>query len=209
MTSGIAAHIPILSEAAFKPYDGSPSALVDVIRPQETDNTHEHQPSPEEEYLRGLKAGREEAAAEAAVIEQGLADQHASELAELRASMEADIAERLSYELVDGLSQLEQRLASSLSALLEPLLEDQVSNRVVGAFCQTLQALWDGEQRIEIHGPKQLLKRLDEVLAAKAIKVSCVESDVSELVVLLGDTVIESQLSKWLKMISEAVEGRS
>ncbi|WP_289034716.1 hypothetical protein [uncultured Roseibium sp.] len=204
MTS-IAAHIPVISEASLKSFENASAMLVDVVQAPEPENTG-HEDLTETAYRRGLDEGTRLAEESIATQLKALQEEHQAQLQELRHTTDRHYAEMLAEGLQKEFLGLEQRLAASLSNLLGPLVEERLSEIVVGSFASTLKNLWDREQAlsIKVQGPASLLERLVEQLGPEASRIETEEAATGDLQVVLNDTLVESQLSNWLSMISEA-----
>ncbi|MBS8260800.1 hypothetical protein DYI23_11260 [Roseibium polysiphoniae] len=204
MTS-IAAHIPVISEASLKSFENASAMLVDVVHAPEPENIGQEDLT-ETAYRRGLDEGTRLAEESIATQLKALQEEHQAQLQELRDTTDRHYAEMLAEGLQKEFLGLEQRLAASLSNLLGPLVEERLSEVVVGSFASTLKNLWDREQAlsIKVQGPASLLERLVEQLGPEAARIETEEAATGDLQVVLNDTLVESQLSNWLSMISEA-----
>ncbi|MEP0232019.1 hypothetical protein [Roseibium sp.] len=204
MTS-IAAHIPVISEASLKSFENASAMLVDVVHAPEPENTGQEDLT-ETAYRRGLDEGTRLAEESIATQLKALQEEHQAQLQELRDTTDRHYAEMMAEGLQKEFVGLEQRLAASLASLLGPLVEERLSEIVVGSFASTLKNLWDREQalRIKVQGPASLLERLVEQLGPEASRIETEEAATGDLRVVLNDTLVESQLSNWLSMISEA-----
>ncbi|MEP4033822.1 hypothetical protein [Roseibium polysiphoniae] len=204
MTS-IAAHIPVISEASLKSFENASAMLVDVVHAPEPENIGQEDLT-ETAYRRGLDEGTRLAEESIATQLKALQEEHQAQLQELRDTTYRHYAEMLAEGLQKEFIGLEQRLAASLSNLLGPLVEERLSEIVVGSFASTLKNLWDREQAlsIKVQGPASLLERLVEQLGPEASRIETEEAETGDLRVVLNDTLVESQLSNWLSMISEA-----
>jgi len=204
MTS-IAAHIPVISEASLKSFENASAMLVDVVHAPEPENIGQEDLT-ETAYRRGLDEGTRLAEESIATQLKALQEEHQAQLQELRDTTDRHYAEMLAEGLQKEFVGLEQRLAASLASLLGPLVEERLSEIVVGSFASTLKNLWDREQAlsIKVQGPASLLERLVEQLGPEASRIETEEAATGDLRVVLNDTLVESQLSNWLSMISEA-----
>ena len=210
MKPEIAQHIPVFKKPAFRSFDGSPSALVEVVKlDEETPKQKSQEEQLQQEFEKGLKAGRQAAETAAQEREAERDEAHEADLLALRAELEAEIAEKLGQDLQCAFEELEERLAENLSRLLLPFLEGAVAEHVVRAFATTLQELWAETRGLEITGPRNLLDRLEHELGSLSDRVKLVEGASADLKVRLGDTVIESQFAKWMAVISEDREAAS
>lgn len=204
MTS-IAAHIPVISEASLKSFENASAMLVDVVHAPEPENIGQEDLT-ETAYRRGFDEGTRLAEESIATQLKALQEEHQAQIQELRDTTDRHYAEMLAEGLQKEFIGLEQRLAASLSNLLGPLVEERLSEIVVGSFASTLKNLWDREQAlsIKVQGPASLLERLVEQLGPEASRIETEEAATGDLQVVLNDTLVESQLSNWLSMISEA-----
>ncbi|WP_153772069.1 hypothetical protein [Labrenzia sp. CE80] len=204
MTS-IAAHIPVISEASLRSFENASAMLVDVVHAPEPENIGQEDLT-ETAYRRGLDEGTRLAKESIESQLKALQEEHQVRLQELRETTDRHYAEMLAEGLQKEFAGLEQRLAASLSNLLGPLVEERLSEILVGSFAGTLKNLWDREQAlsIKVQGPASLLERLVEQLGPDASRIETEEAATGDLQVVLNDTLVESQLSNWLSMISEA-----
>lgn len=147
----------------------------------------------------GLAAGRaeKEAALEAQAAEfEARLDEERAAWAEREG---AEFAERMEA----AFGALGAEVEEGVAAILAPLLEEAVRDRIVQDLVAALDTLLAGEAGplVEISGPQDLLSRLGARLGARAKAVTFAPSGGVEIKVVAERTVIETQLGHWLKRI--------
>ena len=160
-----------------------------------------------EAEARGRAAGRAEAEAEA---EARLAQERAA-FAERLAQARAEWAETEGAALADGLSTAFTRLDADLSArvarLLAPVLSEALRGQAVAALSAAVTRLLAEPQpaALRVIGPEDLITALSGRLGHLSASVAFTAADTPEVTVSAGETVIETELAAWGRLIAAAV----
>lgn len=163
------------------------------------------------------KAKAELAASEAARKEQ--AEQFEVMLADRLTTARAEWAEaegdRLAAAIGEAYGTLETRVSEVLSRILLPFVGDAMRDRAVEEFRHAIAALMNqphtGEPQapvITIRGSDDLLNVLRERLGEPE-GVAFEPGPQTEIEATCGDTVIESRLEVWMKLLTSANEGNA
>jgi hypothetical protein len=103
-------------------------------------------------------------------------------------------------------------VSDQVADVLAKFLERAVEQRALSELAQLVgAAMAEGTAvRIRITGPEALLAQLRGQLAARAAAIEySVAADKTEVLVAIGDTILETQLSAWGERIAAAVAGES
>lgn len=156
---------------------------------------------------RGHEAGRAEALAEA---EERLAQERAAfetRLAEARHDWAETEGTVLAGQLAAAFAGLDATLSERVARLLAPVLDQALRRQAVEALSQAVTRLLAEPQpaAISITGPEDLIAALSGRLSGLSAAVAFTAADVTEVTVSAGETVIETELSAWGRLISAAV----
>lgn len=158
-------------------------------------------------FERGVAEGRLAALQECEAL-------HADRLAVLKAAHAAERAAWVSSEgenlrkgLAEGLRTLEERIATSAVAVLEPFIEQAVVIKAREDLLQRLKIiLSDGKGwRISARGRKDLLDYLKAVLPENVDPT--LEATDGELTVSVADTVLHTALTEWIEELRRTRNG--
>ena len=116
-------------------------------------------------------------------------------------------ADQLSEQLTAGLSELETRIADTVSELLKPFLVGAVRRRVIDDLLRAIDTLVTSENGVtlEISGPEDLQQVLREKLEGKNIRLAFISGGGPELRIVAGQTVLETQLAGWMTKVEEVL----
>ncbi len=160
----------------------------------------------------GYRRGRAEATAEAeaaiAALEARLAEAEALATRERAALAEAWTAQ-LQAGLESSFGALEARLAERISAVLKPVLTEQLVERACDAFAEAVRTLGCGTAgaALIVEGPQELLDRLQARLSASEFAaITLAATPRPDLRLELNGTVIETQLARMHAALEEALE---
>jgi hypothetical protein len=158
-----------------------------------------------EAYERGFRDGELSARAESEErrVKDLTAQQEKNE-AELREFQMNECAQ-LAGLIEGGLIEIEQRIASSVTRILTPFIEERLTRQVVEDLCQEIARLRAGSSPslARIRGPEILLARLCQRISSLPIDVEYLVEDRFEVRVEAGDTVPESDLEPWTRLLAE------
>ena len=156
---------------------------------------------------RGREAGRAEALAEA---EERIALERAAfetRLADVRRAWAETEGTVLAGQLAAAFAGLDATLSERVARLLAPVLDAALRRQAVGALSQAVTRLLAEPQpaAISITGPEDLIAALSGRLSGLSAAVAFTAADVTEVTVSAGETVIETELSAWGRLIAAAV----
>ncbi|WP_232631145.1 hypothetical protein [Methylobacterium sp. Leaf118] len=160
-----------------------------------------------EAEARGRAAGRAEAeeAAAARIASERAAFQ--DRLAEAR----QDWAENEGAALADGLTaafaRLDAELSERVARLLAPVLTESLRRQAVAALSVAVTRLLAEPQpaALRVTGPEDLITALSGRLGHLSASVAFTAADTPEVTVTAGETVIETELAAWGRLIAAAV----
>lgn len=156
---------------------------------------------------RGREAGRAEAEAEA---ETQIAAERVAFEERLRGARR-DWVEAEGAALARGLNaafaELDATLSQRVARLLAPVLTDALRRQAVDALSAAVTRLLAEPQpsAIAITGPEDLIAALSRRLSGLSAAIAFTAADVAEVTVCAGETVIETELSAWGRLIAAAV----
>jgi len=163
-----------------------------------------------EAYHRGVQAGMDAANAEAATA-------RALERAE---TQRRSVVERLDFQMNEfaqlgekisaGLIEVEQRIADVAARILQPLMTQAVSRKIVDELTENITLLLrNGGQNglIKISGPEKVLNLLKKRVSQIAVDVEYVsEEEGIEVTVEAQNTTIRSAFAPWADLIASLGE---
>lgn len=156
---------------------------------------------------RGREAGRAEALAEAeariAAERAGFEDR----LAQARRDWSEGEGAALAAQLTAAFADLDATLSERVARLLAPFLTESLRRQAVEALSEAVTRLLAEPQpaAISITGPEDLIAALSGRLAGLSAAVAFTASDATEVTVSAGETVIETELSAWGRLIAAAM----
>ncbi|POF30145.1 hypothetical protein [Roseibium marinum] len=201
MTMSAASHIPVITVPKFKSYGAYDPALVDVLEPED-----EQAPEPSEEerrqaeYERGLAEGEARMHAHYGSLLENEREGHAKALEDEKTRFDMRESANVSAAIEGFLDVMEQRIAYSLAKLLQPFLNERITEQLVTAFAGHLRQLTqesDGKL-IRLRGPDSLTGQVMAQLPDLRERIEVQVADQVELVALFDETTIETRLEQWL-----------
>jgi hypothetical protein len=160
-----------------------------------------------------------------AAEERGRAEGHASAKREFDAALAAErtqadrriAEERLKWaqeeaaqfvsQLAKAMENLETRLADNVARIMTPFLGEMLREQTLAEFKVALAALLSERQAavIRVSGPEDLLSALESTFESCNAAVEYTRNDKPDVAITLNETVIETQLEKWIGRLAEAV----
>ena len=152
----------------------------------------------------GLEAARREFAAE---LEQAL-QLHREQLAAARRKWSEEESTTLRASLTAGLTEMETRLAQSLSKVITPFVVDVLRKQMIEELTETIAVLIGSNETIsiKIDGPADLLDFLRDKLAEVPARIEYEVTEGVDVSVRAEQTMIETQLSAWIARITAEME---
>ena len=155
----------------------------------------------------GREAGRIEAQAAAAQALGAYAAEAEDALARARDAWVAEQAETLGARIAAGLEEMEHRICALIAQCLRGVVLDAVAAPAIAALAQTLREHLNDERHVVLRvcGPHDLTEALRSTLAPTIASMDFVESNQPDIVVTLGDTLLETRLAAWRTALNDAV----
>ncbi|MCJ2044537.1 hypothetical protein MKK58_08345 [Methylobacterium sp. J-078] len=199
---------------AARPAPRAAEALAALLRkpvaPPETPEDREAQLRAAE--ARGLERGRElgraEAAAETASVLACMQADYDARLAEMRQAWCVDEGDRLASGFADALQALGAGLTDRVGHLLVPVLTEALRRQAVDELARSLaRILGDARAPVRVSGPADLLEAVAGKLGPFEASLDLVVADTAEVTAQADQTVIETQLGAWGRLMTDAVRG--
>lgn len=157
---------------------------------------------------RGRDLGRAEAAAETASVLACLQADYDARLVEMRQAWCADEGDRLAAGFAEALQALGAGLTDRVGHLLVPVLTEALRRQAVDELARSLaRILGDVRAPVRVSGPADLLEAVAGKLGPFEASVAFVPSDAADVSVQADQTVIETQLGAWGRLMTAAVGG--
>ncbi|MGE7413364.1 hypothetical protein [Methylobacterium tarhaniae] len=156
---------------------------------------------------RGRQQGLAEAREEAEIARLRAAEAAERRLAEARRHWSEAEAEALADGFAAALRALDATLSDRIARLLVPVLTDALRRQAVAELSGALARLLAEPQAatIRVSGPDDLLAALAARLGPLAASVSFTAAETAEVQVSADQTVIDTQLGAWTRLIAAAV----
>jgi hypothetical protein len=155
-----------------------------------------------------LEAAREEGRIEAQAAAQAHLEMTLQELgldferrlAEARAAWVAEESAKLSLALTNALTQLEDLVTSSVEAILRPFVIAALRLQIIDELASNVSVLLANDcPLIEISGAADIVAALQEKFSPAQLTIDYRPDESTDVRIVAGHTVIESQLSAWIK----------
>ncbi|KQQ25980.1 hypothetical protein ASF58_13740 [Methylobacterium sp. Leaf125] len=157
---------------------------------------------------RGRELGRAEAAAESASVIACLQADHEARLVEMRQAWCVDEGDRLAAGFSDALQALGAGLTDRVGHLLVPVLTEALRRQAVDELAQSLaRILGDARAPVRVSGPADILDAVAGKLGPFEATIAFQPSDAVDVSVQADQTVIETQLGAWGRLMTAAVQG--
>ena len=116
-------------------------------------------------------------------------------------------AERLGGEIGSAISQLATSISGAVARILAPFVSEAVRAEALAELAKATEGLLGGPHDISlrISGPGDLLEALRQRLGDRAAGVDFVPGPVSEVRVVGGSALIETQLRAWAERLQQAL----
>lgn len=156
---------------------------------------------------RGRQQGLAEAREEAAIARLHAAQAAEARLAEARRHWSEAEADALADGFAAALRALDATLSDRIARLLVPVLTDALRRQAVAELSGALARLLAEPQAVHVRvsGPEDLLAALAARLGPLAASVSFTAAETTEVQVSADQTVIDTQLGAWTRLIAAAV----
>ena len=201
MRFGKEAELPPERSPEFAPL---PQWSNEASQPQPEDYTEQVEAAREA----GRSEGHEAAFAQFAEELETERQNHQEQLAAARRSWVEEEGQRLHVALSANLTEIETRMAQSLSNVLMPFIADQLRKQMVAELIEKIYTLIGSDEAIsiKINGPADLLDILRPKLAAERASISYEVTEGVDVSVRADQTTIETRLSAWLARLAGEME---
>lgn len=152
-----------------------------------------------EAHAEGFEAARAQAEEKWTAERQALEAAHAAELADLRARLEAQAAEKIEAGLNTIAGKLAAVIGEQTAAALVPFLDVSLADKAVDELADLIRkAMFDGDiGTITVSGPGEMFEKLKAALGSDAPVLRHVEADDLDLSVDIDGSVLVTRLSAW------------
>ncbi|MDZ4790691.1 MAG: hypothetical protein SGJ17_05695 [Hyphomicrobiales bacterium] len=118
----------------------------------------------------------------------------------------ADEGERLAEKLHNGLRSVHASVGDTAARVIAPFMTETLENRAAAEFVASLEAaLMNGGTDIQIKGPPDLLRAMQDKFQDDKARVTFTPADTCDLEVKMDDSIIETCIGRWIEKIREAV----
>ncbi len=194
---------------ATRPSGPDPVATNPLVKPpaQKRETPEERAALIAEAEARGRLQGLAEARQEAETARLQAAEAAEARLAEARRHWSEAEAAALADGFSAALRALDAALSDRIARLLVPVLTDALRRRAVAELSGALARLLAEPQaaNVRVSGPEDLLAALAARLGPLAAAVSFTPAETAEVQVSADQTVIDTQLGAWARLIAAAV----
>ncbi|OAS27424.1 hypothetical protein [Methylobacterium platani] len=194
---------------ATRPSGPDPVATNPLVKPpaQKRETPEERAALIAEAEARGRLQGLAEARQEAETARLQAAEAAEARLAEARRHWSEAEAAALADGFSAALRALDAALSDRIARLLVPVLTDALRRRAVAELSGALARLLAEPQaaNVRVSGPEDLLAALAARLGPLAAAVSFTPAETAEVQVSADQTVIDTQLGAWTRLIAAAV----
>lgn len=133
---------------------------------------------------------------------------HEEQLATERANWAEQQGGQLAKQIETGLHELEERIAESAGRIMLPFLTEALREQMMAGLAEVFTSLLQNRQNatIRVSGPKDMLAALSNGLGDKGSSVEFVSNDAIDVSILVGETLVETQLEAWIRHLAQAVK---
>jgi len=153
-----------------------------------------------------VEALRRDFEAEMADALQKQAAAHEEALSNARAQWIEQQAEALARRIDENIAMAFESLRMDVSRILSPFVSREIQSEALKELIDaTRQALEDETSpAIRLSGPKDLIEKIAQAIAAEPVAVTLAETDEVDVTVDLGLTKIETRLDAWMRRLCES-----
>lgn len=210
VTSPTAMSPIVLAPAAVPPPAAEPSIVASpFVKPPapRRETPEERAALLAEAEERGRQQGLAEAREEAEIARRRAAEAAEARLAEARRHWSEVEAEALADGFAAALRALDATLSDRIARLLVPVLTDALRRQAVAELSGALTRLLAEPQAatVRVSGPEDLLAALAARLGPLSASVSFTAAETADVQVSADQTVIDTQLGAWTRLIAAAV----
>lgn len=132
---------------------------------------------------------------------------HAGELEDLRNALHGQITGLVEARLAVAGEELVSRMAAAMTALLVPLVEESLRERVLSDLVRAVAEALEAHPvaTVILRGPADLCEPLRGRLEERSIPCQAIEADTLDVTVEMGDSVIVSRLTAWRDGLAEVL----
>jgi hypothetical protein len=159
----------------------------------------------EQGYQRGFEAGRIEAEAFADQTIGDLKARYESEAISAQLRWHLETGNRLAELLHEQISDVSQTIETAVAGLLRPIIADHLYRKAVQEFHEAVENVLVQGVTIEIRGPEDLVRGVEQRIGDKASYLSAITSDDAQIEVKCSETIVAAHFASWLEKLEERV----
>jgi hypothetical protein len=156
----------------------------------------------------GRQAERAELTAQFEAEKSAIAEQHVSEVAALKQTLEGEVADKYAHMLQQSMEQIVTLFNDQVLAALTPVITEELSKKAAEELALLVkQSLLDGESsKLLIKGPKAMFEAFNAVLALQDHQYQFTESSDHDLSVELGESIVVTRMSAWASSLRKVMK---
>jgi hypothetical protein len=157
---------------------------------------------------RGQEEGRSSAQREFELALAAERARHEEHLASERAKWAEQQGTQLADRLTASLHEIETRICESIARIITPFIADALRTQMTESLRELFTSLVFDKQSaaIRVSGPRDVLLALSKRLGDHGPSVEFVPNDATDVSILVGDTMIETQLEAWIGHLAQVLE---
>ncbi|WP_414473339.1 hypothetical protein [Microvirga sp. M2] len=161
-----------------------------------------------------LRVRAEEREAARTQLEQALKteqERHREELAAQREIWIEQEAQQLSMQIVTAIGNLEAALSEKAARILSAVIPEALRHNAISEFREALGTILSGEPGplVRVTGPEDILTALKACIAPRDGVVEFIPTDAVEVMLVAGDTIVQTQFSGWSDRLQSALKAKS
>ncbi|MEZ0169645.1 hypothetical protein [Microvirga sp. TS319] len=161
-----------------------------------------------------LRVRAEEQEAARTQLEQVLKseqERHREELATQREIWIEQEARQLSMQIVTAIGNLEGALAEKAARILSSVIPEALRHSAISEFTEALRTILSGESGplVRVTGPADILTAIEACIVPRDGVVEFIPTDAVEVILVAGDTIVQTQFSGWSDRLQSALKAMS
>ena len=156
-------------------------------------------------FARGVAEGRAAVLAECEAAKREQKKAFAEQLVRERQAWIESEGTSLSKDLARGLEAVEDRIAGTLSRVLQPLLEENVRSRAIGELRALLRELARDGEAVRLNGsvPAGMLEVLQDRERCPEFAAARLDEGGCEIRLTIDEAVVESRMGAWMSGLNK------
>jgi hypothetical protein len=162
----------------------------------------------EEAREEGRAEGRAQASIDSEASLEAERQSFVQQLAEERGRWTLEESDKLNVRLVEGITELEARLADCVDRILRPFLAECLSRQIIEELAQSLDLVLASDEHavVKIDGPEDLLAALQAKLSLSPVRIEYAPNSAADVTIVANRTIIESRLQAWVERLNTNLE---